>query len=153
MNGAPAKPISGSVSGRPARVLRTVSMTKLERLDGFEFQQAIDVGGRADRIVQHRPLAGRELQVDAHRFEDQQQVGEDDGRIDAEPLDRGEHDLGGEVGILAQIEKRGRSPQFAILGHIAAGLPHQPDGRPLDRLAADGLHQEAIGAFQGRHRT
>ena len=39
-------------------------------------------------LLQHRPLAGGELQLDPHRLEDQQQIGEEDGRIDPQPLDR-----------------------------------------------------------------
>ena len=40
-------------------------------------------GGLADGVVDHRTLAGGELEVEAHRLEQRQQVAEDDRRIDA----------------------------------------------------------------------
>jgi hypothetical protein len=44
-------------------------------------------------------FAGDELEVEAHGGEGQQEVGEDDGGVDAEALGGGDGDFGGDVGV------------------------------------------------------
>jgi hypothetical protein len=100
--------------------------------------------------VDHRPLARGELEFEPHRFEQRQEVAEDDRRIDPEPLDRGNHHFGGEPRRLAEFEKPDLRPDLPVFRQIPAGLPHQPDGRPLDRLAAAGFEQERLLAGIGR---
>ena len=78
---------------------------EVERAELFQLEDAIDVGRRADGVVDHRPFALGEIQLQAHRLQDRQQVGEDDRRIDAQPLDGGTHDLAAELRVLAQLEK------------------------------------------------
>ena len=72
----------------------------------------------------------------------QEDVGEEDRRVDAEH-ERLERDLSGELGRLAELEQRVLLAQRAVLGHVAAGLAHEPDGRRVDGLAAAGA-EEAI---------
>ena len=52
-----------------------------------------------------------------------------------------QRDLGGEVGRAAQIEERIALAQRAVLGHVAAGLPHEPDRRRVDRFAPAGFEE------------
>jgi hypothetical protein len=45
--------------------------------------------------------------------------------------------------------------QGAVLGHVASGLPHEPDGRAVDFLKAAGaeeaiVHSRIIASGQGR---
>ncbi len=46
-------------------------------------------------------------------------------------------------GVAADLEQRIALAQGAVLGHVAAGLPHEPDGRGVDRLAPAGFEETA----------
>ena len=72
------------------------------------------------------------------------QIGEDDRRVDAEPLDRDAHHLAAALRIAAELEEAHLRADRAVLRHVAAGLPHQPDGRVVDRLAAAGAEERAV---------
>ena len=39
----------------------------------------------------------------------------------------------------------------AVLGEVAAGLPHEPDGGPVDRLPAAGGEEAVLGSGRGGH--
>jgi hypothetical protein len=121
-----------------------------EAADVGELADPAHVPRLADGVVDYRPLAGGELQLEAHRLEDRQQVAEDDRRIDAEPLHGGDHHLGREPRVLAQLHEAHLLAHRPVLGEVAARLPHQPDRRPLDRLAATGPHHQGATARIGR---
>ena len=70
---------------------------EVQRLDAFQFAHAIDIAGRAHGIMDHRPFAVRELQIKTHRLQNGQQIGENDRRIDADAIDRGDHHLGAQA--------------------------------------------------------
>ena len=110
-----------------------------------EFEHPADVVRRPHGVVDHRALAVGELEIEPHRLEDREQVAEDDRGIDAEPLDRGDHHLGAEPRILAELEEADRVADGPVFGEIAARLPHQPDGRAFHRLEAAGPQQERGG--------
>ena len=116
----------------------------LQRLDALQLDEAVNVGGGADRTAELRPSPRGKGQVKPHRLEDQQQVGEDDRRIHAQPLDRRQHDLGAEVGPFAQLQKAHAAAHGAILGQVTARLPHQPNRRPRNRLAPGRFHHRAV---------
>src|SRR5689334_2454684 len=61
-------------------------VNKLEGAGVFKFKETVDVCGFANGIVNDGSFAGGKLQLDAHRLEDQQDVGKDYGGVDAEPL-------------------------------------------------------------------
>ena len=84
----------------------------------------------------------------AHDFEREQKVGENDGGIDAEKFSGGDGDFGGERGILANLEQRVLLANGAVFGHVASGLAHEPDGRAVDWLRFTGADEIGIG---GRH--
>ena len=91
--------------------------------------QAVDIFAAAHRPMDHRAIAFGVFQADAHRFEDQQDIGEQYRRIDAQLLHRRDGDLRGEIGLLAQFEKAILGAQLAVFFHVAAGLAHEPDRR------------------------
>jgi hypothetical protein len=87
--------------------------------------------------MHHGPLARLELEGQAHGFEGQQQVGKDDGRIDAELFSGGDGDFSGQIGLLADFDQRVVLADVAVLLHVAAGLAQKPDGGAVDRDGAD----------------
>ena len=149
MKGAPAKPISGTRSPRqlaaqPAQDLED----ERNGLARVARAQALDLGERADRLGHH----GTRLEVD----------------LDAQP---GTGTKMSEKKITASVPTRrsgwsdtstARSTSrhssrkescfahAAVLGQVAAGLAHQPDGRPVDRLAPAGAQQPLGRVERGR---
>ena len=47
-------------------------------------------------------------------------------------------------GVLRDLEERVPLADRAVLGQRAARLAHEPDRRPLDRLAPRGAHEERL---------
>ena len=90
-----------------------------------------------------RPLVG-ELDVQAHRLQRHEQVGEQDRGVEAEPPDRLQRDLRGELGRLAQLEEADARAHLPVLGEVASGLAHQPEGRALGGFAAAGAQEEGL---------
>ena len=86
-----------NVLGQVGAGLRDRLEDEVERLGAFELDDAVDVVRLADRVVNLRAVAGGELEVEPHRFEDRQQVGEDDRGVDAEAVDGGAHHLAAEL--------------------------------------------------------
>ena len=74
------------------------------------------------------------MKEQAHDFEWKQEVSEDYGGIDLENFSRGDGYFGGERGLFADFEQGMLLANGAILGHVASGLAHEPDGSALDRL-------------------
>lgn len=97
----------------------------------------------AERRVDLRTLVGDELEVEAHGGEGEQEVGEDDGSVDAEVFSGGDGDLGGEGRGAADIEEGVSGADGAVLRHIAAGLAKEPDGCAVDGLAQAGTNEAA----------
>ena len=126
MKGAPAKPISGTGRRGPG-VLAQRLEHEAHRLGTSIGLELRDVRLRPHGAVDHRALALRELEPDAERLDDQQDVGEEDRRVDAEALDGLERDLGGRLGVVAELEEAVALAQRAVLGHVAPGLTHEPD--------------------------
>src|SRR5271157_2189156 len=100
--------------------------------------------GFANGIVNDRAFALGKLEVEAHWLEDQKDVREQDGRIDPQDLGRRDRDLGGQIGTLAELQKRHLRANGAILGHVTSSLPHQPDRRDLRPFAATGFEKRAV---------
>jgi len=62
------------------------------------------------------PRAGRELEPDAHRLDDEQDVGEEDRRVDTEAIDRLEGDRRRRVRVPAEFEEAEPLPHRPVLG-------------------------------------
>ena len=127
---------AGKVGGDPADGLADVA----------EFFGAIGAQGchgfsRADRLVDDRALAGEEFKGQAHALKGQEQVGKDDGCVDAELFSGGDGDLGGKLGALADVEQRVVTADRLVLDHVAAGLAQEPDRGAVDRLAEAGAEK------------
>ena len=98
--------------------------------------KARDVVERLDRPLDHRPDVLDELDVDAHPEDRKHDVREHHGRVHPVRLDRLERHLRAELRPPADLEEAVALPDRAVAGQRAAGLAHEPDGRPLDGLAA-----------------
>ena len=98
--------------------------------------QALDIGGVANRPLDVWALSRGETQTQTERLEGQQDVGEDDRRIDAQAMDGLQRDLGGELGIVTQIEDGMALPELAVLRHVPTRLPHEPDWCDVGALPA-----------------
>ena len=145
MNGAPAKPISGMLRRQVGPRLPHRFHHEIQLVGIFELDHAVDVGRLADRIVNLRPLVVRRIRGPCpigSRIG--KQIGEDDRRIDAEPLDRRAHHFAAALRIAAELEEAHLLADRAVLRHVAAGLAHEPDGRVVDRLAAARAEEHAV---------
>jgi hypothetical protein len=100
--------------------------------------------------MDHRPLALRELEADAERLGHEQDVGEQDGGVHAELLDRLQRHLGGALRALAELEEAVTRAQGAVGRQVAPGLTHEPHGRVRRGLAARGAQKRCVF---GRHAT
>ena len=110
--------------------------------------QVRDVFFAAHGLLDDGAFAGGEVKGQAHDFEGKQEVGEDDGGVDSEKFCGGDGDLGGERGLLADLEQRVLLADGAVLGHVASGLAHEPDGSAVDGLRLAGANEAGIW---GRH--
>ena len=136
MNGAPAKPISGTLQLAAQQADRLEHVGEL--LARLEASQRGDVGRRRDRRLDHRALALVEVEGNPERRERHQQVGEEDGGVEGEGADRLQRDLDGQLWRPAHLEHRVLLAQRPVLGHVPPGLPHEPDGRAVHRLTPTG---------------
>ena len=114
-----------------------------EILLGLVGLQRVDGGARAHRRVDHG--AGHERERQAHRGSRDEQVGEEDRRIDAEPVDRLDRHLRREIGGRAQGHEVHAAADLAVLGKVAPRLPHQPDGRPGNGFFPAGAEEQVGG--------
>jgi len=111
--------------------------------------QRLHVLQRANRLVHNGAFAGEELEVQSHRREGQQQVGEYDGCVHAETLGRGDGDFSGDLRRAADLQQRVVLAHCHVFRHVASCLAQEPDGRAIDRLAKAGTN-EAAAAFRMR---
>jgi hypothetical protein len=115
-----------------------------EVLARLEPPQGLDVRARPQRLLDHRTFAGLEVERDAEGGEGQQEIGEEDGRIHAEGVDGLQRDLHRQLRRAAEGEQRVLRAQAPVLGHVTAGLPHEPDGRAVDLLEAAGAEEAVV---------
>ena len=80
-----------------------------------------------------------------HDFERKQEVGEDDRGVDSKKFGGCDGDCGGEFGLLANLEQRMLLANGAVLGHVASGLAHEPDGSAIDGLRLAGANELGVG--------
>ena len=58
-----------------------------------------------------------------------------------------QRDFGREIRRAAQLQKCVVLPQRAVFRHVAAGLPHEPDGGAVNRLTPACAQKSASAAF------
>jgi hypothetical protein len=110
--------------------------------------EIVDLLGPGDRI-EHRPLSFPEGDLLPERIGHDENVGKEDRRVEAVSADGLERHLLGKLGRVAEIEKAaGLLARLPVLGQIASGLAHQPDRRPVGRLALERL-KESLRPWSG----
>src|SRR5580693_2635345 len=114
-----------------------------------ELRQALGV---ADR-VEARAVAAFKADALTQRVRQDENVGEQDRRVEAEPADRLKRRLNRQRGVIAKIEKcRGLLPKIAVFGQVAARLAHEPDRRRFLPLACK-RGEEGLGQAYPRRRS
>ena len=108
------------------------------RIDAHEFG---DLRGRAHGLREHRPAAGRDLDVEADELQRHHDVAEEHRGIHSVSPHRLQRDLACERRIEARVEHRSPAAQRPILGQRAPRLPHQPHRRDLGPSAAQRLDE------------
>jgi len=120
------------------------SFSDVAEISGAIRAQVGDVFCAADRLFDHGAFARRKMERQAHDFERQQKVGEDDGSVHAQSFSGGDGNFGRERGFFANLQQRILLAHGAVFGHVAPGLAHKPDGRTLDRLRFAGPYENGI---------
>ena len=82
-----------------------------------------------------------ELQRQAHGFGGNQDIGEDNHRIDAQAAERLQRDLDGQLRRLAKLQESLLCADFPIFGEVTARLPHHPDRHPWNCLPTAGAQE------------
>jgi hypothetical protein len=103
---------------------------------GFRFErgQPLDVRLIPNGAVDARAFTRFKPQAESQRLEWQEDIGEHNGGIHAEALDRLKRYLGGELGIATEVEERVAFTERAVFGHVASRLPHEPDRSDVGAL-------------------
>ena len=103
-----------------------------------------DVGGRSNRVFDRRPFTLDEFEGQPHRREGKQQIGEQDRRVDVDDVYGLKRDRDGQLRLRADLKQGIALPQRAIVGHVPAGLAHEPDRRDVNGLAAAGAEKTVV---------
>ena len=146
MKGAPPKPMSGTRSASSRRSSLIVSSTSPSASRGSNVRRRSTSAAVRIGLRDRRPFALDEVEVEPHRRERNQQIGKQDRGIHVDDVYRLQRDRHRELGRAADIEQRVALPQRAIIGHVAPGLAHEPDGRRVDRLAPAGFQESIVHA-------
>ncbi|KAG1606113.1 hypothetical protein G6F46_013230 [Rhizopus delemar] len=102
-------------------------------------------------MAEFRAFAFDEVQLQAHRIGNGEDVREQDGRVQREAAQRLQGDFAGDLrGLGHGQEAAGLGPGRTVFRQVAAGLAHQPDGGAVHRFAAQGA-QQAIVAERAGH--
>ncbi len=117
--------------------------------DRLAQRQSFDGFARPQRVHDRRTRV--ELDLDAERLERRHDVAEDDGRVERKTAQRLQRDLRGDLGRARHLQERRALFNREILGEIASGLAHDPNGSPIPRDAAHRLqkaHREPFPAWK-----
>jgi len=106
--------------------------------------QPVEVGRGAEGLRHDRADARHDVEVHADRLERHDDVGEEDGRVDAVAPDRLQRDLGDELRRGAGVQHLVALAQPAVLRQGAAGLAHEPHRRVRHRLPAAGPQEGRV---------
>ena len=95
------------------------------------------------------PFAGTEADAEPHGERHHENVGEHDGRVERVAIERLERGARRQFRVLAHVPEAVLGAQCAIARQITAGLAHEPDGGPVERIAA----QRREESLTRMHRT
>jgi hypothetical protein len=121
-----------------------------QRFARLEPPQPVDIRGARDRPLDLRAFAFDEVEGQTHGFERQQQIREQDCGVDVDPPYGLERHFRGQVRRPADFEQRVALADGAVLGHVSSGLPHEPDGSGVHRLAPAGPQESGLRHGQSR---
>ena len=110
-----------------------------QRFPRLEATQTIHIAGCANRLRDRRAFPFHEIEIEPHRREGNEQIGEEDRGVHVDDVHGLKRHGDGEFGRTADVEQRVALPQRAIIRHVPSGLAHEPDGRGIDRLAPTGF--------------
>ncbi len=115
--------------------------------------EAVDIGRTTQRAFEFRTFALGEVQTEAHRVRNRQDVGEQNRRVEIETAQRLQGYLAGELGVFAQVEKTAcLLARGSILGQVTPRLAHDPDRRGVGGLAQQSPDQAIILQFWQGHQ-
>ena len=103
-------------------------------LPRLESSDRREVGFGAQRFFDLRSFALKKIEGDAHRFERQEQIGKENRGVHVDAAHRLQRDRSREVRCTTNIEQGIPLAELAVLAHVAAGLPHEPNGSGVYRL-------------------
>ncbi|OIQ72645.1 hypothetical protein GALL_457280 [mine drainage metagenome] len=107
----------------------------LQVAGGIRHGQVADFPLFAQRTLELGAFALGEIQPKPHRVRHGEDVGEQDGGVQRESRQRLQRHFGGEIRVLAQIEKAaGALARGIVFRQVAAGLAHHPYRRVLSGL-------------------
>ena len=109
------------------------------RLFDVDAREATHILRAPHGTMDARAIALGELESDAQRLEHEQDVGEQDRRVDPEPLDGLERHLRRRVRVLAELEEAMAGTHGAVFRHVAPRLTHEPYRRERRHLSRTGL--------------
>ncbi len=137
----------GPSGARGGEVMRDLAdgFGDVAELAGAVGAESLYVLERAYGPMHDGAFAVEELELEAHGREGEEEIGEDDGGVDAEALGGGDGDLGGEGGGAADVEQRVMAAHGHVLRHVAAGLAEKPDRGAIDGLTQAGADEAAAG--------
>src|SRR5207253_2526218 len=95
-----------------------------------------------------RSLTTGIFQLETHRLDDEQDIGEEDGGVRPDPFRRRNGYFRDQLRVLTQLEERYPLAQIAVFLHVAPRLPHQPDRRERYRLPPAGAHERRVQPFR-----
>jgi len=137
---ADERDVRGKRAGREPRRVHHV-----REIGGWlDARQLEDLGRFMNRAGDVRSLARREAEAEAEGLERQQDVGEENRGVHAQPLDRLEGDPGGELGCVTQLEQRVLLSQRAVLREVPPRLSHEPHRRDVGGLRAARFQEAAV---------
>ena len=100
-----------------------------------ERSEPVEVGRAAKGVSDDRARAGSDVHPEADGGHGHDDVGVEDGGVDAVPPDRLEGDLGRQLGVGDGRQDRALAADGPVLGQVTTGLAHEPHGRVRGRLA------------------
>ena len=95
---------------------------------GSMISQSLHIFSLPEGMMENRALPFGELKLHPHRFQGDEDIGEDNGRIELELLNGLERHLRRQFGVFAHFQERVFLSERPVLLHITPCLAHQPDG-------------------------
>ena len=118
---------------------------------GFERAEAAEVGLAAERLGDHRAAARLHLDAEADGVQGHDDVGEQDGGVDAVAPHRLQGQLGGQGGVGDGRQDGALAARRPVLGQGPPGLAHEPHRRAGHRLPQAGAHEVRAGICRRAH--